>query len=109
MARVTHTERYIGEEGKSAKQILERFSEIKKIALKHGAAEVECWSIGYGEQAGQWLFTQIFNNATEYGAAMDKWGDYWDSPESEEDIKRWSGDRCLHFQSSSATFESVLS
>lgn len=69
MPNVTHTYLYCGVEGKTNKEIRARFSELKKMALEDGAKEAKLDLICYGKYTGYWIFSQVFNNGAEYGAA----------------------------------------
>ena len=108
MPNVTHTYLYCGVEGKTNKEIRAHFSELKKVSIEDGAKDVKLELICYGEHTGKWIFSQVFNNGAEYGAAMDKWSVRWAS-DAESDIKhRWKDDHCIELISISGTYEEVL-
>lgn len=108
MATVTHTFLYCGVEGKTNKEIRARFSELKKLALEDGAREVKLELICYGEHTGHWVFSHVFNNAAECGAAMDKWGARWASDVESDSKHRWRGDHCIDLISISGTYQEML-
>lgn len=108
MPDVTHMYLYRGVEGKTNKEIRERFSELKKISLEDGAKDVKLELICYGEHTGHWVFSQIFNNGAEYGAAMDKWSARWSSDSESGLMHRWKNDNCIDLIAISGTYEEVL-
>jgi hypothetical protein len=108
MPNVTHTYLYCGVEGKTNKEIRARFSELKKISIEDGAKEVKLELICYGEHTGDWVFSQVFNNGAEYGAAMDKWSARWSSDAESDTKHRWKDDPCINLISISGTYEEVL-
>jgi len=108
MPNVTHTYLYRGVEGKTNKEIRARFSELKKLSLSDGAKDVKLELICYGEHTGHWVFSQVFNNGAEYGAAMDKWSVRWTSDIESETNQRWKGDPCIDLIAISGTYEEVL-
>lgn len=108
MPDVTHMYLYRGVEGKTNKEIRERFSELKKISLEDGAKAVKLELICYGEHTGDWVFSQIFNNGTEYGAAMDKWSARWSSDSESQLMHRWKNHNCIELIAISGTYEEVI-
>jgi hypothetical protein len=103
MPNVTHTFLYCGVEGKTNKEIRARFSELKAQALEDGAKEVKLELICYGTHTGHWVFSQVFNNASEYGVAMDKWHVRWASDEQSQTKHRWKGHDCIDLIAISGT------
>lgn len=108
MPNVTHTYLYCGVEGKTNEEIRARFSELKKLSLEDGAKEAKLELICYGKYTGYWVFSQVFNNGAEYGAAMDKWSARWSSNETAGSKYRWKGDHCIDLVMSSMLYEEVL-
>lgn len=108
MPNVTHSYLYCGVEGKSNKEIRARFSELKKLSLEDGAKSVRLELICYGKHTGHWVFSQVFNNGAEYGAAMDKWSARWSSDDSAESLHRWKADHCIDLIAISGTYEEIL-
>ena len=108
MPKVTHTYLYSGVEGKTNKEIRARFSELKKLSLEDGAKEAKLELICYGKYTGHWIFSQVFNNGAEYGAAMDKWNARWSSDESADTKHRWQADHCINLVRIGSTYEEEL-
>lgn len=108
MPNVTHKYLYRGVEDKTNKEIRARFSELKKLSIEDGAKDIKLEVICYGEHTGHWVFSQIFNNGAEYGAAMDKWNVRWGSDAESETQNRWKGDPCIELISINGTYEEVL-
>jgi hypothetical protein len=99
---------YCGVEGKTNKEIRARFSELKKLSLEDGAKDATLEVICYGEHTGHWVFSQVFNNGAEYGAAMDKWSARWESDAESSTKHRWKADPCIDLIAISGTYEEVL-
>lgn len=108
MPNVNHMYLYSGVEGKTNKEIRARFSELKKLSIEDGAKDAKLELICYGKYTGYWVFSQIFNNGAEYGAAMDKWSARWSSDDASESKHRWKADHCINLVRCSMTYEEVL-